>query len=237
MKVKNRIKRTAKALIAVYFAVIMCFMGCMTAFAWNVDTLRQSIELENPPDGTAFADILVKDKKNDKYAVDFNEENGKLLGVGKDCGLAKYEESGCTSMLLRHNCAVFERADTSGSLNVIFRLKEENNTLFNHFRRIKVAYCDKDGNILGVTDEAEFELIIFNTPAAYSIEANGSSLVCRVKTGPPYYMIVVVPLFVLVTVILLITVIIAIRVRRKTQTARMIKRIQSGEVDNERKEQ
>ncbi len=104
-------KRAFKAFIAVYFTVIMCFMGGMTAFAWNVDTLHQNIELKNAPEGTAFADILLKDKKNDKYAVDFNEENGKLLGVGKDCGLAKYEEGGYTSMLLRHNCAVFENAE------------------------------------------------------------------------------------------------------------------------------
>ena len=53
-------KRAVKAIIAVYFAVFMCFFGGMTAFAWNVDTMHQSIKLKNVPEGTAFADILVR---------------------------------------------------------------------------------------------------------------------------------------------------------------------------------
>lgn len=232
MKVKNRIKRTAKALIAAYFAVIMCFMGCMTAFAWNVDTLHQSIELENPPDGTAFADILVKDKKNDKYAVDFNEENGKLLGVVKDCGLAKYEESGYTSMLLRHNCAVFESSEQT---HTVLKLKEENSTLFNHFSSIKVAYCDKGGNILGTTNEVKIKKSFWGMPA-YMIAANGSSLTCDVNNGPPYFMLVLVPVFVLTSVVVTISSVIAVKVGKRARTAKMIKRIQSGEVDNERNE-
>lgn len=230
-------KRAVKAFIAVYFTVIMCFIGGMTAFAWNVDTHSQNITIKNAPEGTAFADILVKDKKNDKYAVDFNEENGKLLGVGKDCGLAKYEEGGYTSMLLRHNCAVFEKADISDSMNVIFRLKDENDMLFNHFSRIKVAYCDKNGDILGVTNASVFETVhFFNTPAAYTIETNGEGIYCRVSTGPPYYMMVVVPVLVLVPSLGIVLGIIAKRLRKKVQTDKMIKRIQSGEVDNERKE-
>lgn len=230
-------KRAVKAFIAVYFTVIMCFMGGMTAFAWNVDTLRQSITLKNAPEGTAFADILVKDKNNDKYAVDFNDENGKLLGVGKDCGLAKYEEGGYTSMLLRHNCAVFEKSDME-NMYVVFGLKEENDEIFNHFSQVKVAYCDKDGNILGVTNASAFETVhFFNTPAAYTIETNGEGIYCRVSTGPPYFMMLVVPVLVLVPSLGIALGVIARRLRKKAQTAKMIKRIQSGEVDNERKEQ
>ena len=232
MKVKNRIKRTAKALIAVYFAAIMCFMGCLTAFAWNVDTLRQSIELENAPEGTAFADILVKYKKNDKYAADFNEENGKLLGVVKDCGLAKYEESGYTSMLLRHNCAVFESSEQT---HTVLKLKEENSTLFNYFRSIKVAYCDKNGNILGITNEVRIKKSFWGMPA-YTIAANGSSLTCDVNNGPPYFMLVLVPAAFTALAVIMITVVITSKLSRKVRLKKSIKRIQSGEVDNERKE-
>lgn len=232
MKVKNRIKRTAKALIAAYFAVIMCFMGCMTAFAWNVDTLRQSIELENAPEGTAFADILVKDKKNDKYAVDFNEENGKLLGVVKDCGLAKYEESGYTSMLLRHNCAVFESSEQT---HTVLKLKEENSTLFDHFSSIKVAYCDEDGNILGITNEVKIKKSFWGMPA-YTIAANGSSLTCDVNNGPPYFMLVLVPVMFIALAVVIIALVITAKLSKKLRLKKSIKRIQSGELDNERKE-
>ncbi|WP_294410795.1 hypothetical protein [uncultured Ruminococcus sp.] len=232
MKVKNRIKRTAKALIAIYFAVIICFIGGITAFAWNVDTLHQSIALENAPEGTVFADILVKDKKNDKYAVDFNEENGKLLGVGKDCGLANYDTDGYTSMLLRHNCAVFESSEQK---HTVLKLKEENSTLFGHFRSIKVAYCDKDGNILGTTNEVKVKKVTWGMPA-YTIKANGSSLTCDVNQGPAYFMIVLVPVMFIALALIITAVVITARLSKKLRLKKSIKRIQSGEVDNEQNE-
>ena len=228
-------KRAVKAIIAVYCVLLMCAFGGMTAFAWDVDTRCQNIELKNAPNGTAFADILVKDRKKDKYAADFNEENAKLLGVSMNCGLAEYDTDGYTSMLLRHNCAVFDKADLSEHSSIYFKLNAENNELFNHFRRIKVAYCDKDGNVLGVTDEAKLESVIFNTPAAYNIQANGDSLSCNISTGPPYYLFILIPLGNLLF-IAVIVVILAKRAAGRSETAKMIKRIQSGEVDDERKE-
>ena len=229
-------KRAVKVFIAVYCVLFMCFFGGITAYAWNTDTRYQNIELKNAPSGNAFADILVNDRKNDKYAAGFNEENAQLLGVTNDCGLAKYDEDGYTSMLLRHNCAVFDKSDLTEHSSVCFKLNVDNNKLFNHFRKIKAAYCDKDGNVLGVTDEVKIESVVFNTPAAYIIQADGETLSCRISTGPPYYMMVVVPVFVLLPAIVLIAVITAVRLKRKAETAKMIKCIQSGEADNERKE-
>ena len=59
-------KRAAKAIIAVYSAVFMFVFGSMTAFAatWDIDHSWQLIkfEKENAPEGTVFADILIKDK-------------------------------------------------------------------------------------------------------------------------------------------------------------------------------
>ncbi len=229
-------KRVIKALIAVYCMAFMCIFGGIDAFARKHEPDRLRVEFGEVPDGTVFADILVKDRWHDKYAIDFNEENGRLLGVGKDCGLAVYEEDGYTSMLLRHNCAVFEKADLSEHSSVSFKLNEENNKLFNHFRRIKVACCDKDGNILGVTDVSGVEAVHFNTPAYYRIEANGRSLSCEVTTGPPYFMMVLVPAAFILFAVIVIAAIIVKRAVRKAGTAGMIKRIQSGEVDNERKQ-
>ena len=228
-------KRAVKAFIAVYFAVLMCFFGGSTAFAEDIDTRFQNIELKNAPAGTAFADILVKDRKKDKYAADFNEENAQLLGVGRECGLAAYDTDGFTSMLLRHNCAVFGEADLSVHSSVYFKLNVDNNDLFNHFRKIKVAYCDKDGNVLGVTDTAKFEFEWLGAPAAYIIHTDGESLSCKVSTGPPYYLFILIPLGSL----LILSVILVMLVKRaagRAVTAKMIKRIQSGEVDDERKE-
>ncbi len=41
----------------------MCLFGGTSAFAYNVNTRVQSIEIKNAPDGTAFADILVNKGK------------------------------------------------------------------------------------------------------------------------------------------------------------------------------
>ena len=51
MKAENRIKRAAKALIAVYFALFMCFFGGTAAFAWDVDTSHLDISFGEVPEG------------------------------------------------------------------------------------------------------------------------------------------------------------------------------------------
>ena len=228
-------KRAVKSSIAVCFAIIMCLFGGTSAFAYNVNTRVQSIEIKNAPDGTAFADILVKKRWHDKYAVDFNDENAQLLGVNGECGLAKYAEDGFTSMLLYHNCAVFDEADISERSSVIFTLNVENNELFNHFRKIKVAYCDKFGNVLGVTETAKFEFEWLGTPAVYYIQANGDSLACKVSKGPPYYLLFFL-LLGSVLLVMIIFVLVGKRILRRRETSEMIERIQSGVVDDERKE-
>ena len=229
-------KRTLYRLIAVITALLIAVLSGSTAvYAWAVDTRYQSLTLSNVPEGTAFADILVKDKNGDEYAVDFNEENAGLLGVDRDCGLAAYDTDGYTSLLLRHNCAVFREVRHSEQIDESFILNADNSELFNRYHHIKVAYCGKNGNILGVTDEVKVKYVLFDMPA-YDIQADGQSLSCRVETGPPYYLLVLISLG-LILLIAVIAVSIAVKLIKKAQTERMIKRIQSGEVENEREEQ
>lgn len=229
-------KRAAKFFIAVYCALLICFMGGITAFAvtWDIDHSFHVVTIDKAkaPENTAFADVLIKDKWHDKYAVDFNEENGKLLGVGKDCGLAKYEDNGYTSLLLRHNCAVF---DYSFQDSIFYSLIREQ--LYDRYRKVKVAYCDKDGNILGVTDEIKVPRASYDK-AVYSFEADGKSLSCSVSEVKELHL----GISFLVFMLLLIAVLFFLIFRRrriwaeKAAAKKMIKRIQSGETDNERKE-
>ena len=110
------------------------------------------INYKDYPKGTDFVDILVKDKKNDKYAVEFNEKNAGFFNVGKDCGLARYDEDGYTSLMLRHSCADLGgvgKFDSSCFLSLV--LNTGNFKLWRHFSRVKVAYCDKDGNVIRVS--------------------------------------------------------------------------------------
>ena len=225
-------KRAVKIFIAVYLAVFMCVSGGISALAitWETDHSFQlvTIDKDHAPENTAFADVLIKDKWHDKYAVDFNEENGTLLGVGKDCGLAKYEDGGYTSLLLRHNCAVF---DYSLQDRIFYLLIREQ--LYDRYRTVKVAYCDKEGNILRVTNDVRVARASYDG-AVYSFEADGDSLSCSVsKVTELHLNISFIIIMFLPIVIILILILKAIK---KANLKKTIKRIQSGEVDNERKE-
>lgn len=227
-------KRAVKPLfIIVFFTAFMCVFCCMTAFAvtWDIDHSLQSvmIDKDKAPENTAFADVLIKDKRHDKYAAKFNEENGKSLGVGKDCGLAKYEEDGYTSLLLRHNCAVFDYSLQDRIFESMIR-----EHLYDRYRTVKVAYCDKDGNILGVTNEIKVARASYDK-AVYSFEADGESLSCSVSKGTELHLSISFLVFMfLIIAVMLFFIFRKIRIcAEKADTKKMIKRIQSGGIDNE----
>lgn len=223
--------RFAAVLIAV---ILTTLFSSTTVYAWDNDMYSQTVYLGEVPEGTAFADILVKDGKNDRYAVSINEENLALLGIGSGCGLASYSEDGFTSLLLRHSCAVVERAELSSGSYVSFRFNVPANELFRHYDRIKAAYCDKNGDVLGVTDEVRIRHVFGGRPA-YDIKADGKVLTCNISTGPPYYLLALIP-FGLVLLAAAVILHFILKAIRKKQTEKMIKRIQSGESDNGRKE-
>lgn len=237
MKAENRIKRAVKALIAVYFAVFMCIFGGTAAFAWNVDTSHLDISFGEVPEGTAFADILVKGNWEENN-MDFNVYNGSVLRVDSSCELAKYNKDGYTSLFLKHKSITLEQVDMSPeskNKHMEFAVEVGTEKLFNHYRHIKIAYCDKDGNILGTTNEVKVKKVTWGDPY-YKIEANGSSLTCDVNQGPAYFMIVLVPVMFIALAVVIIALVITARLSKKLRLKKSIKRIQSGELDNERKE-
>lgn len=229
-------KRAAKAVIAVYFAVVMCIFGGVNAFAWNVDTSHMDISFGEVPEGTAFADILVKGKWEENN-MDFHVYNGSVLGVDENCELAKYNEDGYTSLFLKHKGTTLEQVDLSPeskNKHMEFAVEVGTEKLFNHYRHIKIAYCDKDGKILGTTNEVKVEKVTWGNPY-YKIEANGSSLTCDVNRGPAYFMIVLVPVAFISIAVIVIAVIITAKLTRKVKLKNSIKRIQSGEVNDDEK--
>ena len=140
------------------------------------------INYEDYPEGTDFVDILVKDKKNDKYAVEFNEKNAVFLNVAKDCGIARYDEDGYTSLMLRHSCANLGgvgKSDSSCFLSLT--LNTGNFKLWRHFGRIKLAYCDKDGNVIGVTDDVKIEYDFFEAVSSLCFNVRWNRIQCDVN--------------------------------------------------------
>lgn len=232
-------KRAAKAFIAVYFSLFMCIFGGINALAWDTDTSHLEISFGEVPEGTAFADILVKENWN-RYEGEggyVHGFNGHLLGLDGNCELAKYNEGGYASLLLKHSTAILEEYDLSPdsqNKHMELGLETGDENIFDHYRHIKVAYCDKDGNILGITNEVRVKQVWFGK-ALYDIRADGSKLTCDVDTGPPFYLLILIPtggiLLAVIAVIKLVK-----RSLQKKQSTDSIKRIQSGETDNGRKE-
>ncbi len=234
---ENTMKRAIKAFAAAFFAAFMCIFGGINAFAWDADTSHLYICFGEVPEGTAFADILVKeDWKRYKGEEDcIHGFNGNLLGLDGSCELAKYNKDGYSSLLLKHSAVILEEYDLSQeskNRHMVLGLETTDN-IFDHYRHIKVAYCDKDGKILGITNEVRVKSVPFGK-AAYTIKADGSKLTCDVDTGPPFYLLILIPLGAIL-LLLIVIICLAIRIIRKKQSANMIKRIQSGETDNERK--
>ena len=209
----------------------------------------QDIYCKGCPEGTAFVDLLVKDKLNDKYAVDFNEKNGLLLNVGRECGLATYDKDGYTSLMLRHSCARYKGVNKN---NTSCSIKLDLNTgivrFWRQFRREKLAYCDRDGNVIGVTDDVKIKPDFFEAVERFYVHASGESLyfnVVYLKGGEVYansyehlytekYIALFITLYI-IAVIMAFKYYIKTR-KEKKESAKMIKRIQSGEIDNEPKE-
>ena len=170
-------KRVINTFIVLFLAAFMCIFGCMTVFAWDHDETWLRVHVNGAPEGTAYVDLLLKDNKNDSTAVDYNDEaaartierNENSISFGRECGLAKYNEDGYTSMLLRH---IFVEESTFGR----YTLKTETHKIFNKHRYVKLAYCDKDGNVIKVTNEVKVGYAYLKTPVMYYFETDGDTL-------------------------------------------------------------
>ena len=213
-------KRAVKALfIIVYFAVLIYIFACM-AISGHVDFDHMNIYFGEVPEGTAFADILVKGRAEDRE-IDFNVSNGYVLKLDSDCELAKYNEDGYASLLLRTGLAVLEDHELSpetSDKHSCLGLETGDDDIFDHIHHIKVAYCDKDGNILGITEEAEVKSVLFGMPE-YTIKADGNKVKLDAHVSLPFFWGVVLPA-IAGAILLLVMIIMAVKEIKKAKTSK-----------------
>lgn len=226
-------KRAVKALfIAVYFAVLIYIFACM-AISGHVDFGHINIYFGEVPEGSAFADILVEGKAEDRE-IDFNVYNGSVLKVDRSCEIAEYNVDGYTSLFLKHKVDLEECDLSPDSENKHMEVGGGQNTL-RRFSHMKLAYCDKDGNILGITKEIKVKKTPLND-FTYEIKADGDDLRCRFFKAPKYYLLALV-LWTVVLFAMCAAVIIIKEKLAERQSAKMRIPIHSGEADNESEKQ
>ena len=188
-------KKSIKAAIALIFTVFTCIFGGMNAFAWVAADGLVWIRYTNAPEGTVFADILLKKTDDDKYAsadgkpsaslvIYGEDENGQRtetpLTLDEDCELAKYDD-GYTSCLFGRDIATEYRIHSSDVDVILDEQKLKNIDISNYYGSFKVAYCDEKGNVLGVTEPVEPEYT--DREANFYVNADGSSLECQLDHG------------------------------------------------------
>ena len=228
-------KRKLKVIfIAVYFAVLialfgficMCFVSCACRSDKknSVDINHFELDLENVPEGTAFVDILAKGDWEKQRRADVDNEH--LLGIDRNCEIVRYDKDGYKSLMF--NTEIFyegDKIDTEKSHNHLC-YGGNGMAIFKNLPYVKIAYCDKDGNILGITEEKKI-MPVYLREVQYEFDTDGEELSCWRITHHIYFQI-----WLLMLIMLILGVFILIRMPDPINT----EYIQSGEVDNERKE-
>ena len=180
--------------IAALFTVIVCTFGGIDACAMTpVETDSIIINCRNEPEGTAFVDVLFRNREKDKYGLDDgeephceisfradNENNFKELELGKDCGIARYND-GYSSLLFRKKPATSVHYSRGYGYMMISDMVQ-NKDLFNYYGEFRIAYCDEKGNVLQVTDAVKAEKNSSNSE--YHISADGTSLSYELRVEP-----------------------------------------------------
>ena len=188
-------KKRVKAFIAVIFTVLCCVSGGMSAYAMTpVEPNVIIIGYNNAPEGTAFIDILFKNRKNDKYRLadgeeplcklsvrGENETGFRELALGRDCGIARYND-GYSSFFFNKKTSVTVDCSANYVFIEITGGGAQNRDLFNYYKEFKVAYCDENGNVLGVTDAVKAEKN--KNTSEYHIYANDKALSYELKVEP-----------------------------------------------------
>lgn len=126
---------------------------------------KVEIAIDQIPEGSVFADLLVKiDPSNEKY-VAFNSEYGSSLGLDEHSEIATYNENGFTSYTFHFSGAVSENllkyVTGAGHVAKFAYYTEDSNDSFfstlNELERyspiLKLALLDEEGEILEISDE------------------------------------------------------------------------------------
>ena len=215
-------KKAVKVIIPLLLAIclgIFSFYNYIDGYV--VDSSHLKMTFSEVPAGTVFADILVKEDWHRYEDGKVNVSFAPTLELDENCELAKYNEDGYASLLLRTGLAVLEDHELSpetSDKHSCLGLETGDDDIFDHIHHIKVAYCDKNGNILGITEEAEVKSVLFGMPE-YTIKANGSKVELDAHVSLPFFWGVVLPA-IAGAILLLVMIIMAVKEIKKEKTSK-----------------
>lgn len=185
-----------------------------------------NITVQGYPDGTVYADLLIRDGNSEHYKEMYNRnqsaDTDPYLSLGKSSGIYNYNADGYVSAAFfgceQDHLVLYRRPpETEGMLT--FSLGpfygRNGHTFFqkNH-KDFKIAYVDQNGSVLGVTGEAK-RGISLDRQTPMTFWANGSDAAYSVYSEPAFLAVTALKVAAVHLLVLLL-----IRIlRRKKQTS------------------
>ena len=166
--------RIIKRLICALLAAVLAVWCAVPAFALHnwASSYIIDVHLEHAPEEAAYVDILVparyftQKEFEDFHDTDITKYDKPAANIDKNSEIVSFVDDDGFISLSSHSDYI-EKIDThlfEGSMIGSIILKKDDrerdaNAVKNHFKQIKIAFIDKDGKVLSVTDEAQFHTV------------------------------------------------------------------------------
>ena len=183
---KHHFFKKAVCLLAAAVVMIICSMPAFALHNW-ASSYSLDIDLENAPENAAYVDILVPaknfgiDEFEDFHDTTITNYDKPAANIDKNSEIVNYIDDEGFISLSAHTDAVSHidlqifRSSKNGEKIIggdIVLKKDENkhdaNWLKDNFGNIKIAFVDKDGKVISVTDKASFHTVIDQESPGFS---------------------------------------------------------------------
>lgn len=227
-------KKKRASFILLLLAVICIFSVSVSAYMPQ-SSFSCDINNENTPENTAYVDFLLPISEKKEYYTEFNEINGERYGINKDSEIVNYREDGFMSytfhlkdarseMILDNGFSVcfcdeyiYETIDDGYVEEILSEELTEGYSEYyeqiydfeyccKEFRYAKMAYVDKNGNVLSVSNKADIYKFTLSA-LEVDLSLNGNELTSSLGEGPAYWLM---PIYFLAPVMFLIILIVGV---------------------------
>lgn len=168
------------------------------------ETLRYpELKFNNPPEGTAYIDPLVRlDESDEHYEyftsppqmlvpihTEFDEREDwefQYLNVTEESEIARLRRDGFVSLSLHYTPHVSVQFNAEKETYLVFYGAEASdniNEIFEKYGGLRAAYVDENGNVIGVTDRA---VRVYDNALPSTLIADGNTLTLVVNGLPAW---------------------------------------------------
>ena len=200
-------------------------VSAMGLYQWEIN-----ISYTNAPQGTAFVDILFKTAENDIYAP--NEDSSIYtertacttvalpdtdIELASDCGLAEYDDGFTSCMMRRYFVSYNSASDGKCTLKFPQPCNADNDKVFQYYGEFKAAYCDRDGNVLLVTEPVKVKP--HKHPCVYEVSADGNTADCHaIMDNSIYIAPVIIGCVIIIPIIIIFSIAMAVSKKKANKT-------------------